>query len=295
MHRPASAAAALFLALLVPSTPALAQVIGKAGAVELTEADVRRIVATLPGETRSALVGDDAALEQFVRGELARRLLLQELRARGFDRDPAALAELDRLRDEALLRLWVARQARVPEGFPSEAEVVRAYETARNQRGEVAEYRLAQIFVALPDGAPPARAAEALRRTVEIQGRVAGGDFGQLAKQYSEHADSAGKGGDLGFLPEANLIPEVRAAVAGVAPGSVVGPVKTAQGLHFVKLLERRPTPAPALAEVREQLVAALRQQRAVEAQREYLAGLGQGASISVNQVELGRLRASMQ
>jgi parvulin-like peptidyl-prolyl isomerase len=96
-------------------------------------------------------------------------------------------------------------------------------------------------------------------------------------------------------MPESNLIPEVRAAVIGVPVGSVIGPLKTAQGLHFLKVIERKPVPPPALAEIRDRLAAALRQQKAAELQREYLAKLGQGTSLSVNQVELGKLRAALQ
>jgi peptidylprolyl isomerase len=289
--------AALFalVATAAPVLPAAAQVIGKAGAVELTEADVRRLVSTLPADSRSVVVGDDAALEQVVRAELARRALLNEIRGKGFDRDPAALQELDRLKDDALVRLWLERNARIPDGYPSESEVAKVYDAARQRAPEAADVHLAQIFIAVPDGAPQARVAEALRKAGEVQSKLAGADFGQLARQYSEHAESAQKGGDLGLVPDATLIPEVRLAVADAKPGAVVGPLKTAQGFHFVKLLERKPTPAPALSQVRDRLVAALRQQKAAETQREYLTQLGRTTSISVNQVELGRVRASLK
>lgn len=294
MQRPVSSWV-LVLALAAGfASGAHAQVIGKAGAVELTEAELRRLFKGLPGDTRAALVADDAALERFVRSELARRLMLADAKSQGFDRDPAAAAEFERLKDEALLRAWLERQARVPDAFPSEAEIAKAYEAAKARHVAGAEYRLAQIFVAAPDGAPPGTVGDALKKTAEIQARL-GGDFAQLARQYSEHAESAAKGGDLGVLPEDRLLPEVRAAVRDVAAGAVVGPLKTAQGLHFVKVFEKKTLPAPSLAEVRSGLVAALRQQRAAELQREYLARLGQGAAINVNQIELGRMRAALK
>jgi peptidylprolyl isomerase len=136
---------------------------------------------------------------------------------------------------------------------------------------------------------------EGLKKVADIQSRIAGGDFAQLARQYSEHAESAARGGDLGLLPESRLLPEVRLAVRELPLGAVVGPLKTAQGLHFVKLIEKQAGPVPALAEVRDGLVTALRQQKAAELQREYLARLAQGAAISVNQIELGRLRTALR
>lgn len=296
---PASRPARIFVcvvALAAPwAAPASAQVLAKAGAIELTESDVRRLVTELPADARAAVATNEMALEQLVRNELVRRMMVAEMKKQGFDRDPAALAELERMREDALLRAWLERNSRVPDGYPSAAEIASAYEAAKARQGETAEYRLSQIFISLPDGAPATRVAEALKKVAELQPRVATGDFAALARQYSEHADSAQKGGDLGPMPEANLIPEVRAAVTGVPVGSVVGPLKTAQGLHFVKVVERKPVPPPALAEIRDRLAAALRQQKAAELQREYLAKLGQGTSLSVNQVELGKLRAALQ
>jgi peptidylprolyl isomerase len=285
------------LALLGPwsATPTAAQVIAKAGAVELTESDVRRIVTALPVDARAAVATNDSALEQLVRSELVRRMMVGEMKKQDFDRDPAALAELERLREDALLRLWIERNSRVPDGYPSAAEVASAYEAAKARQGDTVEYRLSQIFVSLPDGAPATRVTEALKKAADLQARVTAGDFAALARQYSEHADSAQKGGDLGLMPESNLIPEVRAAVTGIPVGTVVGPLKTAQGLHFVKVIERKPVPPPPLADVRDRLVVALRQQKAAELQREYLAKLGEGTSISVNQVELGKLRAALK
>jgi peptidylprolyl isomerase len=283
---------------LAPSCGAFAQSAGpvaRAGNVELNEADVRRIVAGVPEASRATVLAQPAALEQLVRGELARKLVLTDLRQKGWDRDPAAVAELDRLRDEALMRTWLERQSRPPAGYPSEDEVRRAYEAGRDKLAGASEYRLAQIYVAAPDGAPADRVAAALKKVSEVQAKLPGADFGQLARQYSEHAESAAKGGDLGPLPESRLLPEVRLAVAGAKVGDVVGPIKTPQGLHFVRVLEKKPVPAPELKDVREALVAALRQQKATELQQEYLAKLGKDATVTVNQIELARLGKALK
>jgi peptidylprolyl isomerase len=106
---------------------------------------------------------------------------------------------------------------------------------------------LAQVFVALPDGAPADKVTSGLAKVGAVQARLQKADFAQLAKEFSEHADSAAKGGDLGFLEESRLLPEVRAALVDAKPGSLIGPVKTAQGVHFFKLLERRAVAVPAL------------------------------------------------
>lgn len=286
------AAACLFA--LLATTGAGAQVVGKAGAVELTDADVRRLVDALPEGSR-VTARDAAALEQLVRAELLRRVVLADAKANGFDRDARAQAELERMREETVVRAWLESRARVPDGYPADAEVRAAYEAAVRSTGAASEYRLAQIFVALADGAPAERLAAALLKAQDLQSRIPGGDFAALARRESEHAESAARGGELDAVAEANLVPEVRAAVVGLAVGSVAGPVKSAQGLHWVKLLEKRPAPVPGLGDVREALVAALRRQKAAELQQAYLAGLAAKAPASVNQIELARLSAAIR
>lgn len=273
---------------------ATGSVIGKAGAIEVTDADVRRLVATLPEGNRAAVLADDAALDQLVRSELARRVVLTDARAAGFERDPTALAALDGLRDDALLRLWLERQAKLPAGYPAEDDVKRAYDAGRERLASASQLRVAQIYVSLPDGAPTERVAAGLKKVADLQSRLPAGDFAALARQYSEHAESAGKGGDLGLLPESRLLPEIRAALAGLKPGESAGPIKTAQGLHFVKLLERAPAAVPPLAELHDGIVSALRQQKSAELQQAYLAKLRTKAVANVNQVELAKLRGSL-
>ena len=125
--------------------------------------------------------------------------------------------------------------------------------------------------------------------------KVATGDFGQLAKEQSEDAESAAKGGDMGFLPDDRLLPGIAAAVRGMKVGEVVGPVKSPQGLHFLKLIEKKEGTTPALAEVRDRLVAAMRARRAEELQQAYLNELGTKLAITVNQIELAKLQPGLK
>ncbi len=64
----------------------------------------------------------------------------------------------------------------------------------------------------------------------------AGDDFASLARQYSEDEVSAGKGGDLGWFEKGAMVPEFDKAVFSSKPGSLVGPVETAFGLHIIRV-----------------------------------------------------------
>ncbi len=272
-----------------------AEVIGRAGSTEIDVAQVRALVAALPETSRAAVGKDINALEQLVRADLASRAVLTEAKNAGFDRKPETVTELNRLRDEALARLWLVSQVQVPAGYPSEADIAAAYEKNKAALQTPAEYRLAQIFIAAPDAADPARLSQALRKITELAPKLVGAaDFARLARENSEQADSAAKGGELGWLVEDKIVAEVRGAVRTLKVNDVAGPIKTAQGFHFVKLMEKKPSRPLTLAEARDALSAALRTRRAQELQQQYLATLGQKLSVSINQIGLAGLQAAL-
>jgi len=226
---------------------------------------------------------------------VARKALLAEARAKGFDRQPDTLSQLDALREDALVRLWVSSQTAPAPGYPSEAEIKAAYDANQPALAAPTEYRLAQIYVSAPDGGDAAKTAAALRKTADIAARIGRADFAQLAQDQSEQAESAGKGGDMGYVAENRLPAEIAALARNMKPGEVIGPIKTAQGMHFLKLLDRKAGAIPPLPEVHDRLAAALRARRSTELQQNYLAAMNTRLGITVNQIELARLQPTLK
>jgi parvulin-like peptidyl-prolyl isomerase len=268
-------------------------IIAKGGSIELGSTDVQSLVATLPEESRQSVHTNLPALEQLVRAEIVQRAVLSDARGKNFDHDPNTAQQLERIRSEALTRLWLASKAVVPADYPSDADVKAAYEALRGALP--VEYHLAQIFISAPNGQDPAKMATALHKAVDVGGRLNTGDFAQLAKEQSEHADSAAKGGDLGFLPADRMMPEILKAVRSLSPGQIAGPVKTAEGLHFIKLVETRPVTLPPLADIRQRLVADLRVRRGQQLEQAYINELRTKLSISINEIELAKLQAGLK
>jgi peptidylprolyl isomerase len=272
------------------------ETIAQGGTVTLTASDIRALIASLPQNERPQVVADAGAFEKVVRADVVSRGLLAEARSKGFDRQPDTVSQLDRVRDEALLRLWVAAQAAVPAGYPGEDDIKAAYEANKASLVAPTQYRIGQVFISAPDGGDAIKLGTALRKAAEISTRIgSGADFSKLARDHSEHAESAGKGGDMGYLPENQIAPEILAAVRPLKTGEIVGPVKTAQGLHYLKLLDKTPGAAIPLAEAHDRLAAALRNRKAGELAQAYLADLNARLGVSVNQIELDKLRATLR
>lgn len=66
-----------------------------------------------------------------------------------------------------------------------------------------------------------------------------GGDFAELAQQYSEDA-SANSGGDLGWVNPGDTVPQFEQAMNLLAPGEISEPVRTPFGWHIIQVQERR-------------------------------------------------------
>ena len=109
----------------------------------------------------------------------------------------------------------------------------------------------------------------------------AGADFVELAKEFSTGPSGPG-GGALGWFGLGMMVPPFEAAVVAMEKGAISSPVKTDFGWHVIKLNDTRAISAPALDEVRGEIIAEL-QRMAIERQ---IDELRQQATISRTPVE---------
>lgn len=288
----------LALALLLSAGPALSNdrlppgVVARMGDVELRAEEVRPLVDSLPAEARAQLAQNPAELARLIRTELLRKVLATEARTKGWDKRPEVVAQMERARDQALVGTYMNNIARPPESFPSEAEVKAAYDQNPGAFATPRQFRLAQIFVLAPPESDKAAFDKARAKAADLaaKARAKGADFAALAKSASEHAESAARGGDMGWVTEANLLPELREPLAGMKKGEVSTAVKAAQGWHVVRLDDVRDKGVRPLPEVRDQIVASLRLRKAQETEQAYLTFMTNKTPAQLNDAELGRL-----
>lgn len=274
------------LALLMLALPLAAaaqgdEVIAAFGGTELRASDVRKLVAAQPPVVREQLAKNVPALDRLVRSELFRRVLAAEARAKGWEKRPEALERMERAREQALVSSYVDSLARPAADYPSEQELRAAYEANKAEFTIPKQYHVAQIYVTTRDKADDlAKKARAPRA-----------DFAALARASSEHAESAARGGDLGWIAESQTLPEVAKTLAVTKVDEVSAPIASGTGWHIVKLLEVREATLRPFDEVRAELAAALRLRRAQENEQRYYDQLLKQNPIAVNEVLLVRLK----
>ncbi|NMG73202.1 peptidylprolyl isomerase [Aromatoleum diolicum] len=102
------------------------------------------------------------------------------------------------------------------------------------------EFQIAHILVRVPESADLKQMSERAARAEDVAARLrAGEDFGRLAAAYSDAPDAL-NGGDLGWRKRDRLPAMFADAVRGMKPGEVSQIMRSAAGLHIVKLIDKR-------------------------------------------------------
>src|SRR6201996_2707100 len=254
--------------LAASKAAASGDVVAKVGNTNISGEEMRAYIAALSPRDQAALAKDPALLSQAVRMLLANRLVLQEVTAKKWDQQPNVASQLDKVRENAVVELYLQSVSVPPESYPSEDEVQKTYDANRAALLMPRQFQLAQIFVAAPKDADKATEDKAKKSLDDIQAKLKapGADFAALAHSV------APDGGELGWLAESQIRPEIRAQVMGLAKNGVSEPIRLDDGWHILKLIDTKAAYTRTLPEVRDQLVQQMRAERATMMRRAYLA-----------------------
>ena len=119
---------------------------------------------------------------------------------------------------------------------------------------------------------------EALAVKEEIDG---GAEFAAVAREKST-GPSGPNGGELGWFGTGMMVPDFEAAVIALEVGEGSAPVQTQFGWHVITLNDARKQAVPTLDEVREELLAALRN----EAARGIITSAPDGQDVVIPEIE---------
>ncbi len=110
---------------------------------------------------------------------------------------------------------------------------------------------------------------------------VAGQDFAELAKQYSE--DPSGKdGGSLGTLKRGELTPEIEQAILALRPGETSQPTRSPVGYHLFHLDGKETLSGEALTQARSQIRDILYREKYDARLKEWIADIKQRSLIDI-------------
>lgn len=265
---------------------------------------------TLPGEDEIlAVIGDEMVTaaefqiawdrlpepkgispEVLLQTLLEDRMLIAMARSEGLDRSERFRNRLAEAKNDLLLELFLEEELfSIPP--PGEEEIEDFWQESAEDFKVPELIRVSHILVRVR----PGEEAESLDTARLLLQKVRQGeDFARLALEHSQ-AESAPRGGDLGFFRPGQLLPELEGVALGMKVGDVAGPIRTDYGFHLVKVTDRRPARPRDLIEARDDVVSALlhrhRQEKMIRLQRE----AERLYPIWVDEVKFERLKADLE
>lgn len=177
---------------------------------------------------------------------------------------------------------WLVERDIAPTIRVGAAEVRADYQATLHRYTRPAEARARQVLARLPAGAgDEARAVARARLEAVLAQARAGADFAALARSHSDDP-SAASGGDLGWFGRGQLPVSLDEAAFSLAPGQVSDVLESPEGLHLLRLEERRAETVTPLEEARPGIEERLLQERRREAVEARAAALRKAGTVEV-------------
>lgn len=267
-------------------------IIAKVGDNEVRADDIKPFIEKLPIRDQLLLSKDPAAMNEFVRNIIIQQLVYKEALSKKWEQQAQVAAQLERIRQQAITQSYLQSLATPPADYPSQAELQAAYDALKknNALQVPKQYRLAQIYIACPKGSSKENEAKVQDKLDAVVKAIKSGDFATIAKSQSEDTASAQRGGDLGFIAESQIQPEIKTAASILTKGGVTDPIRLNDGWHVIKLIEIKEPFTASLDEVKGSLVKELRAQKAQVLGKAYLAKLLQENPVTLNEIAVSKL-----
>lgn len=269
------------------------KVIGSIGDIELHESELLSSLGTMGGVDREALAKDHTALDRLVRSMLVQRMVLQEAIAQKWDENPAIQPLLQSTREATITDSYLKSLCRPPENYPGEEELKAAYESGKAAFTVPRSYRLAQIYVAEPESPDKTASDRAQKRLDEIlkQLKASGASaFGRIAREWSEEKESASRDGEIGWLREDQIRPDILVQLPRLRLNELSEPVHLQDGWHLLKVLDAREPFTPIFDQVRVQLAQKLRAEKVKSDMQAYMSEMLQKHPLVINEALLSKL-----
>jgi len=215
-------------------------VLGKVGDFSIRETDLDRLIAGQPPQAQKKLQEKPELRLSLVRDLLLKKAIAMKARKEGYDRKPEYREKLSYLVDEFLSGEYLAKVVVADIKIP-EDELKNYYKEHEKDFLLTETVKARHIFIQLPAKSTDAEKDAARKKAEEILARLKKGeDFAKVAAESSDDADSAKKGGELGFLtPGKTNSEEFEKAAFALKKGETSEIVQTPFGLHIIKADEK--------------------------------------------------------
>lgn len=248
----------MFAAAFAIAAPVYAQTVATVNGKAITQKQVDQFVSLLVAQQGAK---DSPDLRAQVKQEMIGRLVaVQAAEKAGIDKRADVRQELDIARQSILVRALMADYLKKN---PITDEKIQAdYDNIKKKQAGRLEYKVRHILV------KDEKTAQDLITQIKNKKIT----FDEAAKKDSIDPGSGKNGGELGWAPTSNYVPEFAQAVESLKKGQTTDkPVHTQFGWHIIEVEDTRPIKFPSFEEVKPQITEMLRQQELGEYQQKLM------------------------
>lgn len=228
---------------------------------------------------RQGLLPDRQKIDEDIDAFILKNAANPELRAQREAMVPRLVGTLER-RD--LLEQMEAKIKNLP--APGDAQVRQYYLDHPEKFTEPRRLRLSVILLKVPPYVPEDTWVAAETVAEELKQRIeAGEDFTALAKEYSDHP-SAANGGDLGYLHQGVLEPEVQKKLETLTINQLSDPLRVLQGITLFQLNGVQVAQLKSFDEVKSRAAGLLYREIQDDTWKSYVENLRSMANIAVHE-----------
>ncbi len=259
-------------------------VVGKVGQFILREADLDRLISYQPAEAQKSIQSSSEQRANFIRQILLTKAIASRARKDGFEKKPETREIVSYLIDQYLAQEYLSKV--VGANATSTDEEMKKYYAEHEKDYLIPEaVKVRHIFISAPKDSTAelkdkarAKAEDVLRQIRKSE------DFGKIAREYSEDADSAAKGGDIGYITAGQTnSQEFENAAFALKSGEVSTIVETPFGFHIIRVDERREKRTASFDEVKEYIQSQLKEQNRQKKSQEFLDNLVKESGLEID------------
>lgn len=238
-------------ALSLSASDILVTVNGK----NITKQDAQTFVsAAMPNAIYTQL---DPKEQEMIKERLVEKVLFGELAQKeGIENDAEFKKNMELIRQEMMLNMWMKKQ--LDNVIVSDSEAKDFYE--KNKKKFMQEEMVQAKHILLKEEKDAQAIIDQLKN---LSGDALRDKFIELAKSKSIDTASGINGGDLGMFTKAQMVPEFSQAAWALEEGKIsAAPVKTQFGYHVIYLEKKMPAAPVAYENVKDRILASLKQQQ---------------------------------
>ncbi len=207
-------------------------VVAKIGDNAVTLREYENLYLKSSGSREQAVAAPQEEREKFLDLLTKFKLKLTDAYDQKLDQRPEIRNEIEQYKGSLVASFLTEREVNAP-------GVKRMYDSRKM------EVRASHILLNLSSHPSPEDSAKAYTLAYELIGKLrAGASFESLAVAHSNDPSVSQNKGDLYYFTGGQMVPEFEEAAFAMKPGEISSkPVRTAYGLHIIKLVDRKPSP----------------------------------------------------